>query len=100
MNPRYPESCDILWNAYLCDLPHGFRRNAVLGGFVADFYCSRARLAVNVGAADSEQLAMRGYLESLGGELLCIHPGDVKNLLGGVCAIIGASLDRRIGGRS
>ena len=96
MKTRHPESCDVLWNTYLCDLPEGFRRNAVLGGFVADFYCPRARLAVNVGAADSGQLAMRGYLESLGGELLCIHPSDVEELFAGVCATIGSSLARRL----
>lgn len=97
MKTNYPESCDVLWNTYLCDLPEGFRRNAVLGAYVADFYCPRARLAVNVGAADSDQLAMRGYLESLGGELLCIHPADVAELFSGVCDTIGSSLARRLG---
>ena len=96
MHSKHPETCDLLWNTYLCDLPEVFRRNAVLGGYVADFYCPRARLAVNVGTADADQLAMRGYLESLGGELLCIYPADVSDLFSGVCDTIGRSLARRI----
>jgi very-short-patch-repair endonuclease len=37
-----------LWYELLSALPHRFTRQKPLGRFVADFYCSRARLVIEV----------------------------------------------------
>ena len=37
-----------LWYEFLRDLPHKFTRQKPLGAYVADFYCSRQRLVIEL----------------------------------------------------
>src|SRR5688500_19142349 len=64
-----------LWYEFLRDLPHKFTRQKPLGQYVADFYCSRHRLVIEVDGDShytdrapshdgrrTAELAMRGVL--------------------------------------
>ena len=37
-----------LWYDFLCDYPVRFQRQKTIGSFIADFYCFRARMIVEV----------------------------------------------------
>ena len=37
-----------LWFEFLRDLPHKFTRQKPLGSYIADFYCSRLRLVIEI----------------------------------------------------
>ena len=85
----------ILWYHYLKDYPVKFYRQRVLGQYVADFYCAKAKLSVELDGSqhyeDQGQAYDRmrtEYLEDLGLTVLRVPNNEIKHNLRGVCEAI------------
>ena len=92
-----------LWYEYLHNYPHRFRRQVTCGNYILDFYCSAARLAVELDgsqhyepAGQSYDAHRDSYLEQQGIMVLRFSNSDVNDRLRGVCdAIDRAVVERR-----
>ena len=92
-----------LWYQYLRRYPVQFRRQKPFGRFVADFYCAKAMLVIEVDGAphfapegrerDENRTA---YLNSLGIRVLRFTDSDVQMRFGAVCRRIDAVVAERI----
>ena len=70
-------------------------RQKVIGSYIVDFYCKRAKLIVELDGSQhydpgtaSRDRARTAYLNSLGYTVLRFSNTDVKTNLSGVCAVI------------
>ena len=92
-----------LWYEFLRQYPYQFRRQKPFGSFIADFYCARAKIVVELDGRqhlmeevrwyDEERTA---YLNSLGLEVIRIANKDIhKNFLT-VCEYIDRKVKARI----
>ena len=66
-----------LWYQFLCRYPHRFRRQYVIGNYIADFYCHQAKLVVELDGSQHytpEEMeydqARTAYLQSQGLQVL------------------------------
>ena len=91
-----------LWYQYLRKHPVQFRRQCVLGQYIVDFYCSKARLIVELDGSQhfdvsgKEHDAQRTqYLESLGLKVLRFSNTDINRNLRGVCQQIDSEIQQR-----
>jgi very-short-patch-repair endonuclease len=89
-----------LWYEFLRDLPHKFTRQKPLGHYVADFYCSRQRLVIELdGDSHYTHRAQRydqvrtAALEMRGVRVMRFTNTDVLESFEAVCAAIGVALD-------
>ena len=92
-----------LWYEYLHNYPHRFRRQVTAGNYILDFYCSTARLAVELDgsghyepegqAYDARRTA---YLNSIGIMVLRFSNLDVLRNLRGVCQMIDMTVVERL----
>lgn len=71
-----------LWYHFLRRYPVKFRRQRVMGAFICDFYCHRARLIVE--------------LEKDGCKVLRFSNGDIHERFYGVCVLIDRAVKERI----
>ena len=93
---------NTLWYQYLRKYPVQFRRQTVLGQYIVDFYCAKARLAIELdGSQHYETDGMvhdtqrTQYLESLGLKVLRISNTDINRNLRGVCQQIDKEVQQR-----
>lgn len=93
---------NTLWYQYLRKHPVQFRRQCVLGQYIVDFYCSKARLIVELDGSQHyettgiEHDAQRTqYLESLGLKVLRFSNTDINLRLRGVCQQIDLEIQQR-----
>lgn len=85
----------ILWYQYLRTYPLQWNRQKVIGSYIVDFYCKRAKLIVELDGsqhyetetADYDQ-KRTAYLNSLGYTVLRFSNTDIKTNLSGVCEVI------------
>ena len=84
-----------LWYHYLREYPVRFRRQVTCGKYILDFYCAKAKLAVELDGSQhyeeeglAHDAARTAYLESLGLEVLRIPNNEVMKNLEGVCEAI------------
>ena len=94
---------NLLWYQFLRRYPCQFRRQYVIGNYIVDFYCHRAKLVVELDGSqhytpeEMEKDARRTrYLESLGLQVLRFSNLDVIQNFDGVCQTIQMALDSRI----
>ena len=92
-----------LWYEFLRDYPIRFRRQEIIGSFIADFYCSAAGLVVELDGSqhydDNGRLSDLGrteYLNALGLTVLRFSNLDVLRNFRGVCEQIDESVRRRV----
>ena len=91
-----------LWYQFLCRYPLRFRRQYVIGNYIADFYCHQARLVVELDgsqhyspeeqAYDKKRTA---YLESQGLLVLRFSNLDVMRRFRDVCQAIDTTAKER-----
>ena len=94
-----------LWYDFLKSYPVQFRRQYVIGRYIADFYCFEARLVVELdgshhympGEAEYDE-KRTAYLESQGLQVLRFSNADVLCRFDGVCQQIDMSVRTRIVG--
>jgi len=92
-----------LWYDFLSAYPVRFRRQVVIGNYIVDFYCHRAKLVVELDgsqhymeeglAADTQRTE---YLQSLGLLVLRFSNLDINENLRGVCQRIEETVTARI----
>jgi very-short-patch-repair endonuclease len=89
-----------LWYEFLSDQPEKFTRQKPLGNYIADFYCARRRLAVEVDgdshfieAAQLRDQTRTRSLEALGIRVLRFTNREVMEAFEGVCMEIRRALE-------
>ena len=83
---------NLLWYNFLRKYPVRFRRQYIIGNYIADFYCHQAKLVIELDGsqhyeeAGQERDAQRDrYFESLGLQILRIPNNGVTENFRGVC---------------
>ena len=91
-----------LWYQFLCRYPDRFRRQYVIGNYIADFYCHKAKLVIEIdggGHYEEEKLkedAVRtAEFESMDLKVLRICNLDIDKNFYGVCSVIDDTVKRR-----
>ena len=92
-----------LWYDYLRNYPIRFQRQKAIGNYIADFYCARARLVIEIDgsmhgteenrAKDKERTE---YMESVGLSVIRFTNDDVKKRFRGVCIFIDETVKRSL----
>ena len=85
----------LLWNAFLKKYPVRFRRQYVIGEYIVDFYCHKAKLVIELDGSqhfedtnlekDAERTA---FLERYGLRVIRIPNNEVNENFEGVCKYI------------
>ena len=93
----------ILWYHYLKTYPVQWNRQKVIGTYIVDFYCKRAKLIIELDGSQHYELETAAYdrertdyLESLGYCVLRFTNTDVKRNLSGVCEVIDRTVQQRL----
>ena len=95
-----------LWYQFLCRYPLRFRRQYVIGNYIADFYCHQAKLVVELdgsqhcdpGNAEYDQ-NRTNYLQSQGLQVLRFSNLDVMRKFHSVCEVIDMAAKERTGSK-
>lgn len=94
---------NLLWYRFLRKYPYRFRRQYVIGNYIADFFCHRAKLVVELdgshhySSSEKEYDDKRtSYLESLGIKVLRFSNLDVLRQFDAVCATIDQTVNIQI----
>ena len=95
-----------LWYDYLRSHPAKFRRQAVLGKYIVDFYCAKARLVIELDGSQhyepqnqyADQLRTE-YLEGFGVTVLRFANTDINQNFRGACEYIDRVVQTRLGKR-
>jgi very-short-patch-repair endonuclease len=89
-----------LWYEFLSDQPEKFTRQKPLGNYIADFYCARRRLAIEVDgdshfieAAQRYDQARTRAIASLGVRVVRFTNTEVMEAFEGVCMEIRRALE-------
>ena len=92
-----------LWYDYLRHYPTKFYKQRILGNYIADFYCHKARLVIELDGEghysvsgkrhDKERTAV---LEELGLAVLRFSNADVEESFEGVCRVIDNAVRARL----
>ena len=92
-----------LWYQFLRTYPTRFNRQRVIGDYIADFYCNKAKLVVELdGSQHFEETGMAAdrerdeYLESLGLKILRFSNSDVDKNFYEVCTVIDNTVKERM----
>ena len=91
-----------LWYDYLRGHPAKFRRQAVMGKYIVDFYCAKAKLVIELDGSQhyepqnqySDQLCTE-YLEDFGVMVLRIANSEIMGNFRGVCEYIDHLIQQR-----
>ena len=93
---------NLLWYRFLSHYPIRFRRQYVVGNYIADFYCHQAKLAVELDGsqhydpAEMEKDRKRTqYLESQGVRVLRFTNLDIQRQFRSVCEAIDMTVRER-----
>lgn len=91
-----------LWYDFLKEYPVHFRRQAVFGWYIVDFYCASAKLVIELDgsqhyeeAGKSSDAKRTAYLESLGLMVVRIPNNEVMGNFRGVCEYIDLLVQKR-----
>ncbi|MBO5359954.1 MAG: endonuclease domain-containing protein [Clostridia bacterium] len=92
-----------LWYRFLRTYPTRFNRQRVIGNYIVDFYCDKAKLIVELdGSQHFEETGMAAdrerdeYLESLGLKILRFSNSDVDKNFYEVCTVIDNTVKERM----
>ena len=92
-----------LWFDYLRTYPVRFRRQEIIGNYIADFYCSTARIVIELDGSQHYEEAGEAHdrmrtadLNAMGIEVIRFSNLDIMRNFEGVCAEIDSLIKRRI----
>ncbi len=85
----------LLWNGFLRRYPMQFRRQYIIGNYIVDFYCHKAKLVIELDGSqhyepekmENEQIRT-AYLQSLGLRVLRFSNLEVLREFAAVCETI------------
>ncbi len=93
-----------MWYRFLSRYPVRFRRQYIIGNYIADFYCHQARLVIELDGSqhydplEMEKDAQRtAYMESLGLYVLRYTNLDIQQRFRAVCEAINRTVLERTG---
>ncbi len=93
-----------LWYDYLRTYPVRFYRQRIIGEYIADFYCSKAKLVVELDGAEHNgrkateyDSARTQYMENYDLKILRIINSEVSGHFTDVCRTIDDEVKRRTG---
>ena len=93
----------ILWYDYLRDYPIRFLRQKVIDEYIVDFYCSKAKLAIEIDGSQHYEMKARvkdnirtEHLEKRDVMVIRIPNNEVRDNLEGVCRYIDFHVKERI----
>ena len=85
-----------LWYDFLKDYPMRFQRQKVIGNYIVDFYCHRAKLVIELDGSQHFEANLEnydgvrtGFLEAQGLKVIRIANSDVDRNFESVCEMIG-----------
>ena len=103
LRKRSTKEENLLWYNFLRLYKPQFRRQYVIGNYIVDFYCHKAKLVVELGGSqhcESKNIeydqTRTEYLESLGLYVLRLSNLDVIQQFGNVCDMIDQIVKARI----
>lgn len=92
----------LLWYCFLSRYPLRFRRQYIIGNFIADFYCHKAGLVIELDGSqhyDPQKMEYdrkrTEYLEAQGLKVLRFTNTDIQQRLRGVCEAIDIAVKER-----
>ena len=92
-----------LWYEFLREYPIRFNRQRIVGNYIADFYCARAKLVIELdGSQHYEKAAMAAdaertqYLSELGLDVLRFANSDINESFYEVCSVIDETVKSRL----
>ena len=93
----------LLWNCFLKKYPIQFRRQYVIGEYIVDFYCHKAKLVIELDGSghyepeiiQKDQLRTK-YLESLGLTVLRFTNLELKKYFSAACEKIDFTVQQRM----
>ena len=81
-----------LWYDFLKELPVNFNRQKVIGNYIVDFYCAKAKIVIELDGSQhyfdegrEKDLKRDRFLSSLGLTVLRYSNDDVNNSFESVC---------------
>ena len=93
-----------LWYRFLKDYPVRFQRQKCIDAFIADFYCFRAKLVIELDGgghyyedAQEKDRSRTRKLESYGLKVIRFCNTDVDKNFYGVCTVIDQEVKQRLG---
>ena len=93
----------LLWNAFLKKYPIQFRRQYVIGEYIVDFYCHKAKLVIELDGSghyepekQQKDKARTEYLESLGLFVLRFTNLEIKRYFHAACEKIDMMVQQRM----
>ena len=93
----------VLWHGFLKRHPIKFLRQRIIGDYIVDFYCSSAKLIIEVdGSQHFEEKSRKydsirtGYFNSLGIEVVRFANDEIKHNFEAVCILIDSKAKERI----
>ena len=96
-----------LWYECLSSYPVRFYRQRIIGSYIVDFYCHKAKLVVELDGSQhyektgqQQDLRRTEYLESIGLKVIRFSNLDVLRNFDGVCTAIDLSVQERLGSTS
>ena len=100
-NPTKEEA--LLWNCFLKKYPLQFRRQYVIGEYIVDFYCHKAKLVIELDGSghyepetmEKDQIRTQ-YLESLNLLVLRFTNLEIKKYFTAVCEKIDLTVQQRM----
>ena len=91
-----------LWYQFLCRYPNRFRRQYIIGDYITDFYCHKAKLVIELDGSqhyepkEKEKDKIRtAYLESVGLKVIRFSNLDVNRNFSSVCETIDMEVKNR-----
>ena len=92
-----------LWYEFFKDYPVRFTGQRIIGNYIVDFYCSKAKMIVELdGSQHFEEKNVRrddmrtAYLESLGLYVLRFANNEVNECFYEVCTVIDEEIQKRL----
>ena len=92
-----------LWHSYLKNYSHKFYRQRVIDNFVADFYCSKAKLIIEIDGSQHYTVDGQEYdnmrteiLEKYGLKVIRFTNRDIDENIVNVCQMIDEEVRKRI----
>ena len=93
----------LLWYNFLRKYPHRFHRQYVIGNYIADFYCHKAKLVIELDGSQhykpeeiKKDIQRTAYLKRIGLQVIRISNLDVLKNFRQVCEYIHTSVENRI----
>lgn len=93
-----------LWYDFLSSYPIRFTRQKVLGQYIADFYCARAKLVIELDGSQHftdeglcYDLTRSEFLEEYGLEIVRIPNNEINDNFDGVCEFIDSAAKEAVG---